>query len=125
MKWVGTFPMKTLVIYDIPKTKVRNRVAEACLDYGLERVQWSAFRGEVNHNRREELEQRLRKALGRQAGNIQIYPICDKDLNLRIEIAVSKEDAKEEEKPTKLKKKGKKRQSARTRGVTVEPAGEC
>ena len=115
--------MKTLVIYDIPKTKVRNRVAEVCLDYGLERVQWSAFRGEVNHNRREELEQRLRKALGRQAGNIHIYPICDKDLSLRIEILISKEAAREE-KSKKPKRRGKRGRSPQIRGVTVEPAGE-
>jgi CRISPR-associated protein, Cas2 family len=45
-----------LVIYDIPSTKIRNKIAEACMDYGLDRIQWSAFLGDINHNRREELE---------------------------------------------------------------------
>ncbi|MCL4423874.1 MAG: CRISPR-associated endonuclease Cas2 [Firmicutes bacterium] len=78
--------MQTLVIYDIVDDKYRNRVAEACKDYGLGRIQWSAFLGELNTNRRQELAQRLRRTLGRQEGNIQIYPICDKDLRLRTEI---------------------------------------
>ena len=40
----------------------------------------------LNHNRREELEQRLRRTLGSKDGNIQLYPICDKDLHLMSEI---------------------------------------
>ncbi len=78
--------METLVIYDIVDDVLRNRIAEACKDYGLQRIQYSAFRGHLNHNRREELEQRLRRLLGRKEGNIQIYPICDKDLRLKREI---------------------------------------
>jgi CRISPR-associated protein Cas2 len=78
---------RTLVVYDIPSDKLRNRVAEACKDYGLERIQWSAFLGDLNVTRRRELELRLRRTLGRAPGNIQVYPICDKDMNLRVEIA--------------------------------------
>ncbi len=78
--------MQTLVVYDIPSDKLRNRVAETCKDYGLERIQWSAFRGDLNHNRRSELAIRLRRTLGRSEGNIQLYPICDKDLGLHVEI---------------------------------------
>jgi len=74
------------VVYDIPSDKLRNRVAEACKDYGLERIQWSAFLGDLNISRRRELELRLRRTLGRAPGNIQVYPICDKDMNLRVEI---------------------------------------
>jgi len=81
--------MQTLVIYDIPDDRDRDKVAEACKDYGLRRIQWSAFIGDLNHNRREELEKRLRKTLGNKEGNIQIYPICDKDLRLRREISIN------------------------------------
>ncbi len=75
-----------MVIYDIPETKVRTRVAEACKDFGLTRIQWSAFLGPLTHNRRQELELRLRRMLGRAYGNIQLIPVCDKDLALRREI---------------------------------------
>lgn len=78
--------MQTLVIYDIPDDKTRNKISEACKDYGLARIQYSAFLGEINYNRREELRQRLRRTLGKKAGNIQIYPLCDKDIKLKCEI---------------------------------------
>ena len=75
--------MQTLVIYDIPDDKIRNKIGNACKDYGLERIQYSAFLGEINHNRRDELFQRLRRTLGREEGNIQVYPLCDKDIKLK------------------------------------------
>jgi CRISPR-associated protein Cas2 len=78
--------MQTLVIYDIPDDKIRNKVGEACKDYGLERIQYSAFIGEINHNRRGELYQRLRRTLGKDEGNIQIYTLCEKDIKLKSEI---------------------------------------
>jgi len=78
--------MQTLVIYDIPDDKIRNKIGEACKDYGLERIQYSAFIGDINHNKREELRQRIRRTLGKKDGNIQIYPVCDKDLKLMREI---------------------------------------
>lgn len=78
--------MQTLVVYDISSNKVRNRVSECCKDYGLERIQWSAFRGELSTAGRRELALRLQRTMGREEGNIQLYPICDKDLALHIEI---------------------------------------
>lgn len=75
--------MQTLVIYDIPDDKIRNKIGEACKDYGLIRIQYSAFLGNINYNRREELRQRLQRTLGKKKGNIQIYPMCDKDFKLK------------------------------------------
>ncbi|MGI6685828.1 MAG: CRISPR-associated endonuclease Cas2 [Bacillota bacterium] len=80
--------MKTLVIYDIEEDKVRNKIFEACKDYGLEHIQYSSFFGELNHNRREELRQRLVKTLGKKRGKISLFPICDKDLRLAKQILV-------------------------------------
>jgi CRISPR-associated protein Cas2 len=71
--------MHTLIIYDIENDRARNRIAEACKDYGLVRVQKSAFRGDLNTNRREMLFQRLQQTLGRQVGNIQVYALCERD----------------------------------------------
>ncbi|MEW6623316.1 MAG: CRISPR-associated endonuclease Cas2 [Bacillota bacterium] len=78
--------MHTLVIYDIPDDRTRNKIGEACKDYGLQRIQYSAFLGDINHNRRDELRQRLKRTLGKREGNIQIYPLCDKDIKLKYEI---------------------------------------
>jgi len=75
--------MQTLIIYDIEEDRIRNKIAEFCKDYGLERIQYSAFQGDLNRNRREELFLKLRKLLGKNKGNIQVFPICEKDLALR------------------------------------------
>lgn len=80
--------MRTLVSYDIEDDKIRTKISEACKDYGLARIQYSVFIGELNHNRRDELRQRLRKTLGQNFGKILICPICDKDLRLLTEIRV-------------------------------------
>jgi len=87
--------MQTLVIFDIPDDKIRNKIGNACKDYGLMRIQYSAFLGEINHNRRDELRQRLRRTLGKKPGNIQIYPLCEKDLRLKTEIINPKGDEEE------------------------------
>jgi CRISPR-associated protein Cas2 len=67
-------------------------VADICLDYGLERIQFSAFLGEITHNRREELLQRIKRQIGQKQANVQLFPICDKDMNLRKVIYVQEKD---------------------------------
>lgn len=53
--------LSTLVIYDIEDDRARLRVSEACKDFGLERLQYSCFRGMLSQNKREELHERLRQ----------------------------------------------------------------
>lgn len=89
--------MQTLVIFDIPSNKIRHKIGEACKDYGLLRIQKSSFLGDLNFNRREELGQKLRRILGRKEGNIQIFPICDKDIQLRKEIINKKEEKEKDD----------------------------
>ena len=84
--------MICLLVYDIPNDRLRAKVADICLDYGLERIQYSAFLGELNHNRQGELLQKLRRKVGKQEANVQLFPICEKDLRLRREIVVVKAD---------------------------------
>lgn len=73
---------RTLVIYDIESDKIRLRVSEACLDYGLVRIQYSAFLGMLNRNRREELFLRLCDILQDNPGKIFVQPVCEKDVRL-------------------------------------------
>ena len=77
-----------MLIYDIPDDRVRYKVSERCKDYGLSRVQYSAFAGELDRNRREELMLRLRKTLGKKEGNIRLQPVCARDLALVKEVVV-------------------------------------
>jgi CRISPR-associated protein Cas2 len=82
--------MQTLVIYDISDDRARQRVADVCLDYGLDRVQYSAFMGELSRNHQEMLMVRARERMGNKGGSIYLVPICEKDWQRRIEI--SRED---------------------------------
>lgn len=78
--------MHTLVIYDVPSDKLRNKIADVCLDYALERIQFSAFLGDMTPNRREELLKKIKKCMGKNEGNVQIYPLCDRCLRQRQQI---------------------------------------
>ena len=71
--------MVTLVIYDIPSDRKRGKVADACLDCGLQRIQWSAFIGDLAPARKSDLRARVERILKGDEGNIQLYPICGKD----------------------------------------------
>ncbi len=37
--------MHCFLVYDIPEDRLRAKVADYCLDFGLDRVQYSAFAG--------------------------------------------------------------------------------
>ncbi|HEU4964473.1 MAG TPA: CRISPR-associated endonuclease Cas2 [Bacilli bacterium] len=71
--------MLLLVIYDVENDRTRVKVSEACKDYGLSRVQYSAFQGNLSPNRMQELYFRLKTTLGVDTGNILMFPLCDKD----------------------------------------------
>ena len=89
--------MKCLVVYDIPDDKVRPKVADICLDYGLQRIQYSAFLGVLHRNLQEELMLKVKRRMGKKAGNVRLYPICDKDLQHCLEIDNHAADEKPEE----------------------------
>lgn len=69
-----------VVIYDIQDDRIRTRISEACLDYGLARIQYSAFQGRLTRNKREELFLRLQATLEEKPGKILVQPVCEKDL---------------------------------------------
>lgn len=75
--------MHTLVIYDISDDEIRSRVSDACKRFGLSRIQKSAFMGYITSAARKELISALKRILGDNDGNIQIFVICRADLSLR------------------------------------------
>jgi len=87
--------MIVLLIYDISHDGTRNKVADLCLDYGLDRVQYSAFQGELKRTHQEELMLKIKKKLGKRAGDVRLIPICDKDWQARLQV---KNEAKGEAK---------------------------
>lgn len=79
--------MQCLLIYDIPDDRARQRVADVCLDYGLARIQYSAFIGELTRTHQRALFTEIRRHLGRKAGNIQLFPLDTASWRGRREIA--------------------------------------
>ena len=78
--------LRTLVMYDIESDRVRYRISETCLDFGLERIQFSVFRGKLNRNKREELLMKLTEALADEAGKVLIQPMCEDDFKSALEL---------------------------------------
>lgn len=70
----------TYIIYDIEDDRVRYRISEICKDFGLERIQYSAFMGLLSKNKREELFLKLSRLMADKRGKIIIQPVCEKDV---------------------------------------------
>jgi CRISPR-associated protein Cas2 len=76
----GSPEVSLVLIYDIENDRLRTRASDICLDYGLERIQFSAFFGKLNRNRRQELALKLQNELGGESARIRIIPVCEDDL---------------------------------------------
>lgn len=78
--------MHVLLIYDISEDKTRGKIVRAIEDYGLERVQYSAFCGELSRLHQRELMARIRHMMRRKAGIVTLYPIDQKAWKAQIEV---------------------------------------
>lgn len=70
--------MRYLLIYDITHDGTRTKVADACLDYGLERIQYSAFLGELSKVHQQELWTKIRQRVGKHFAKVYLYPLDEK-----------------------------------------------
>jgi CRISPR-associated protein Cas2 len=71
----------TWVVYDISKDRTRKKIADCCLDFGLQRVQKSVFLGEVPANRVEEIVQFSRDLLNLETDAVYVFPMCRDDFD--------------------------------------------
>jgi CRISPR-associated protein Cas2 len=78
--------VRCLLVYDIPSDRLRVRVADDCLDYGLSRIQLSAFLGDLSRGRQDELLKKIRRRLERASGRVALFPLCETDFRCRIEV---------------------------------------
>lgn len=67
------------VIYDIQKNKARTRIAKACLESGLYRVQKSVFLGSINQTVLKELQYRILEEMDEEKDSVYIFPMCEAD----------------------------------------------
>ena len=77
-----------ILIYDITDDRIRTKVATACEDYGLDRIQYSAFYGRLTRTLQEELMLKIRKLLQDRAGHIYLIPIGQLEWEKRLEVDV-------------------------------------
>ena len=70
--------MRCLLIYDITHDGTRTKVADACLGYGLERIQYSAFFGELSWTHQKELLLLIKRRIGKHEANVQLFPLDEK-----------------------------------------------
>ena len=80
--------MHLLLIYDITNDRIRTKVACACEDYGLDRIQYSAFYGQLNRNLQEELILRIDSLLANEPGRVQLIPIAQSEWDRRLEVGI-------------------------------------
>lgn len=78
--------MQLMVVYDIAHDATRNRVADTCQDFGLDRIQYSVFCGALSGAHRKDLKHKLTRVLGKQPGDILIIHIADDEWNAHIQI---------------------------------------
>jgi len=71
--------MLVWVIYDISDTKKRTSIAKTCKNYGLYRVQLSAFLGTLNSNEIDELALRCEDTIDSEKDSVYIFPMCEDD----------------------------------------------
>lgn len=68
-----------ILVYDIPDDGKRTKIADVCLDYGLDRIQYSAFVGKLLPTHQEEMMLKIKNILGKRSGNIQLVAIHTED----------------------------------------------
>lgn len=67
------------LIYDITEDKTRNKIAKACKNQGLYRVQKSAFLGTLNKNQLDELKILCDDIINPEVDSVYIFPMCEED----------------------------------------------
>lgn len=80
--------MNCLLIYDITDNRIRTKVADMCMDYGMNRIQYSAFVGDLQRTYQKELMKRAIAQLGKRSGKIYLYCIGEREWPLRLEHVV-------------------------------------
>lgn len=72
--------MLALVVYDIHDDKRRTKLSKLLQSFGLARVQYSAFKGELNPHDRGVLAKQVQKFVKDDIDCIFIIPLCSRCL---------------------------------------------
>jgi CRISPR-associated protein Cas2 len=85
--------VQVLVIYDIPHDGTRTKVADCCLDYGLDRIQFSAFVGRLSRTHQEELLMRIKRRVGKHGAKVCLIAVAADDWARRLVLEQAEPEA--------------------------------
>jgi len=85
--------MRWIVVYDITNDNLRSKVSERLKDYGLDRIQYSAFYGELQRHALASLSTDMKHFLneGEETDSVLIFPLCDTCFKGRTVIGADRE----------------------------------
>ncbi len=90
--------LRYVVIYDITDDNLRALVAETLKDYGLQRIQYSGFMGDLRRDELNSLLVDLKNLIKELVENVQLFPMCDSCLKGKKEVGKPKKYEFKEEK---------------------------
>ncbi|MHA1887266.1 MAG: CRISPR-associated endonuclease Cas2 [Promethearchaeota archaeon] len=81
--------MNYLVTFDIPieNTRIRNKLGEKCMDYGLFRIQFSVFWGSLEKSELEDLMFECEEIIDNSPADVRFFAICEQCLEKSFVIA--------------------------------------
>lgn len=68
------------VMYDIKDDKARTKIAKACQQSGLYRVQYSVFLGTIDVDRKDELYLRIEELMDEDVDSVYMFPMSKDEL---------------------------------------------
>ena len=69
--------MRYVVIYDVSDDNLRTLIAETLKDYGLQRIQYSGFMGDLRRDQLNSLLDDLKNLINDLMENVQLFTKCD------------------------------------------------
>jgi CRISPR-associated protein Cas2 len=90
--------LRYVVIYDITDDNLPALVSETLKDYGLQRIQYSGFMGDLRRDELNSLLVDLKNLIKELIENVQLFPMCDSCLKGKKEVGKPKKHEFKEEK---------------------------
>jgi CRISPR-associated protein Cas2 len=68
------------VMYDIEEDRPRTKIAKACQQSGLYRVQYSVFLGTISADRKDSLQLQIEELMNEEVDSVYIFPMSKDEL---------------------------------------------
>jgi len=72
------------VMYDIKEDRARTKIAKACEQAGLYRVQYSVFLGTIGKNEKDTLELQIEELMNEEDDSVYIFPMSSDELKATV-----------------------------------------